>query len=127
MNRIFSEPGRIVFVAKLSMIELISVVGIKQRTGSLTPEGATVFLRQVSVSVSLGDFLIQQMTDEDYWIASRLLSAYSSQYNLRTLDSLHLASALRRRARSGLDFFVTSDRALAKVAALEGFGVIIPE
>lgn len=109
------------------MIEMISVAGIKQRTGSLSREGAATFLRQVTVSPDLEDFLVQRMTDEDYEIASRLLLAYSAQHNLRTLDSLHLASALRHRAISRLDFFVTSDRTLAVAAAHEGFPVIIPD
>ena len=102
------------------------MAGIKQRTGSLTPQGAAVFLRQVSVSAVLGDFLIQSMHRQDYETAARLLTDYSAKHNLRTLDALHLACAIRRRTKSGIDCFVTSDRALASVAALEGFDVLIP-
>ena len=127
VNRIFREPGRLIFVAKLATLELISVAGIKQRTGALPREGTANFLRQATVSAELGDFIVQKMLSEDYETASRLLYSYSPQHRLRTLDALHLASAIRRRARSGLDFFVTSDRTLAKVAILECFTVIIPE
>ena len=127
VNRIFGQPGRLLFVSKLAMIELISVAGIKQRSGSLNREGAAAFLRRVTVSSTLGDFDVQQLTDEEYSIAARLLLSYSAHHGLRTLDALHLASALRHRAISRLDFFVTSDRTLAMVAALEGFTVIIPE
>lgn len=74
----------------------------------------------------LGDFVIQPMLGQDYETASRLLTAYSAKQNLRTLDALHLAAALRRRAKVEIDFFVTADHALAKVAALEKFGVLIP-
>lgn len=109
------------------MIELISVAGIKQRTGSLTAAGAAVFLRQVTVSAVMGDFVIQQMHADDYETAARLLSVYSPHHDLRTLDSLHLACALRLRARRGVDFFVTADRVLANVANLEGFAIIIPD
>ncbi len=110
------EPDRLVIVAKLALIEMISVAGIKQRTGSLTTEGAAVFLRQVKVSAAMGDFLIQPMRGQDYETAAILLSIYSAKHNLRTLDALHLASALRRRKKSEIDFFVTADRALAEVA-----------
>jgi predicted nucleic acid-binding protein len=126
VNRIFREPDRLVVVAKLALLEMISVAGIKQRTGSLSREAAGVFLRQVTVSAVLGDFLIQPMHGQDYETASRLLTAYSAKYNLRTLDALHLASALRRRTKHEIDFFVTADRALAEVAVLENFGVLIP-
>ena len=69
------------------------MAGIKQRTGSLSREGAAVFLRQVRVSAALGDFLIHPMHIQDYETASRLLTDYSAKQNLRTLDALHLASA----------------------------------
>ncbi len=127
VNRIFREPDRLVVVAKLALIEMVSVAGIKQRTGSLSREAAGVFLRQVTVSAVLGDFLIQPMHGQDYETASHLLTAYSAKHNLRTLDALHLASAVRRRTRREIDFFVTADRALAEVATLEDFEVLIPE
>jgi predicted nucleic acid-binding protein len=126
VNRIFRERSRLIFVAKLALIELISVAGVKQRTGSLTREGAAVFLRQVTVSAALGDFLIHPMHRQDYETASRLLTDYSAKHNLRTLDALHLACAIRRRTKSGIECFVTADRALAEVAALDGFDVVIP-
>ena len=127
VDRIFSEQSRTVFVTDLSMVELISVAGIKQRTGALTSEAAATFLRQATVSAWLGDFVILNLDRDDLAMAARLLTKYSAKHSLRTLDALHLASALRHRAASHLDFFVASDRPLAKVAALEGFAVIIPE
>ena len=127
VHDIFREPDRLIFVSKLATIELISVAGIKQRTGFLTSEGAATFLRQVTASRRLKEFEVQQMTNEDYKIASRLLLAYSAHHSLRTLDALHLASAVRHRTKSHLEFFVTSDHTLAKVAALENFAVKIPE
>ena len=127
VNRIFREPERLVFVCKLALLELISVAGIKERTGHLSTEGATVFLRQVTVSAALGDFVVQPMLRQDYETASRLLANYAPRHSLRTLDALHLATALRRRVHSGLDWFVTSDRAFAQVAALEGLAVLVPE
>ena len=64
---------------------------------------------------------------EDYDQAQELLTRHAQQNRLRTLDALQLASAIRWRAKSGIDFFVTADRALAGVAVLEGFAILIPE
>jgi len=56
---------------------------------------------------------------------AHLLADDSAKHNLRTLATLHLVCAIRRRP-SGIECSVTSDREPASVAALEGFDVLIP-
>lgn len=55
-----------------------------------------------------------------------LIKRHARTQRLRTLDALQLAAALRRYWRGQIDHFVTADRALAQVAELEGFSVIVP-
>ena len=109
------------------MLELTSVAAIKVRTGAMSVEESVVFHFAVGESADSYRFIVQRLLEEDYDRAQMLLTQYAQQYSLRTLDALHLASALRLRTRVHVDFFVTSDRTLAKVAALEGFAVIISE
>jgi hypothetical protein len=45
---------------------------------------------------------------------------------LRTLDALHLVSALEVQAQEGLDYFVSSDANLCKIAQEEQLSVINP-
>lgn len=91
----------------------------------MTEAAASVFLRQVTASVALEDFLVQRLVDDDYKTASRLLAIHAKHQRLRTLDALHLATALRRREWSGVDYFVSADLALS-VARLKGFATIEP-
>ena len=124
---IFAERRNRAFTSRLAVVELTSVAGIKVRTGEITAETASAFLADVAESADSQRFIIQRILDEDYRQAQALLTQYAQGHSLRTLDSLQLASAMRLRERTHIDFFVTSDRTLAKVAAFEGFAVSIPE
>ena len=123
---VFSGRENYIFTSRLALVELTSVAGIKVRTGAMTPEKADDFLVSVSAAIYSREFVSQRIVDLDYVRAQQLLIRYAREHRLRTLDALHLASAIRRRESSGVDGFVTADRTLAAVAALEGFEVLIP-
>ena len=124
---IFDSSDRLIYVSRLALVELISVAGIKQRTGVLSSDGARTFLSQFQSSVATGDFLVLEMDNADYALASNLLGKHAPYQGLRTLDALHLSVALRSKAKAGVDAFVTADRNLAAVAVLEGLAVVNPE
>ena len=56
-----------------------------------------------------------------------VMQQHGLTHGLHTLDALQLAVALDLRARGMLDQFVTADRVLLVVAALEGLAVFDPE
>lgn len=126
VDEIFSGCGNHVFTSHLALVELTSVAAIKVRTGAMTLEDAGTFLGAVATSAELRQFIAYRVREEDYDRARALLTRHARQNRLRTLDSLHLAFALRWSARNAIDFFVTADRILAHVAALEGFAIIVP-
>ena len=116
------------FVSSLALLELTSVGAIKVRTGALSEAAAELIQDKISFSLTTGQFLAQRLDDGVLESAAGLLSRYARKQSLRTLDAIHLASAIRRTELSGLlDYFVTADRTLATVARLEGFAVIDPE
>lgn len=127
VDAIFDEQKNRIFTSRLGEIELTSVAAIKVRTGAMSVADASEFIAAVGDSLDSQRIIVRRLLEEDYNRAQTLLTQYAQQHSLRTLDSLHLASALRLRASSHLDFFVTSDKVLAMVAALEGFAVVIPE
>ena len=127
VGEIFGERGNRIFTSRLGLLEFTSVAAIKFRTGAMSVEDVSEFIAAVGDSVDSQEVIVMRLLEEDYNRAQMLLTQYAQQHSLRTLDSLQLASALRFSERSHLDFFVTSDRILAKVAVLEGFAVIIPE
>jgi len=51
-------------------------------------------------------------------ISVQLLDTHAANYNLRTLDSLQLSSALLANSFNTIDFFISSDNNLLDVAAI---------
>lgn len=122
---LFREPNRQVYISRLAIVELASVAAIKLRTGQITVAMHDDFNRQILVSMVLGEFVVQSLSDQDYDSAARLISTYGAK-GLRTLDSLQLAASLWRQSRTGIDFFVTSDKTLAHIARQAGLDTIEP-
>jgi len=127
VNAIFTTGGNRIFTSRLALVELTSAAAIKVRTGAMTLDSADVFLSTVHASANARRFISERVLDVDFVRAQLLLTRHARTSRLRTLDALQLASALRRRERSGIDCFVTADRVLAQVASLESFATLIPE
>jgi len=89
-------------------------------------EQAEDFARYVLVTIALNQFIRMRVRDENFDLAAKLVRQYSGTKRLRTLDALHLASAIRCRSRNRLDYFVTADIALAEIATFEGFATVLP-
>lgn len=122
---LFREPDRQVYVSRLALVELASVAAIKHRTGQISSAMQEDFNRQILVSMVLGEFIVQSLSDSDYDATARLISTYGAK-GLRSLDALQIAAALWRQSRTGVDFFVTSDKTLAPIARLAGLDTIEP-
>lgn len=92
----------------------------------MTTGQADRFLSAVAASSVSRQFVSHRLLEVDYIQAQALLTRHAREHRLRTLDALHLASAMRRRDHSGIDWFVSADQALAAVATLEDFKTLIP-
>lgn len=123
---ILLKQSRRIFVTHLTKVELLSVAGIKQRSGVIDAVRGKAFMDDVLVTFAMRDLIMMRIRDEDFALAGKLVRKYSGTKRLRTLDALHLASAMRCRARNRVDYFVTADAALAEIAELEGFATLTP-
>ena len=126
VDEIFSGRENHVVTSRLALVELTSVAAIRVRTGTMTVRQADDFLRTVAANSDSRQFVSDGLLEVDYIRAQSLLTRHAREHRLRTLDALHLASAMRRRDHSGIDWFVSADRALAAVATLEDFKTLIP-
>ena len=127
VNALMDKPDRTAIVSRLSVVEFGSVMALKVRTGALTPTDADLLLDQLFASIEAGEFIVESIADEVFDQALRLINEYGRQKSLKILDALHLATALRLSRSSPLATFVTSDRALSKVAEAAGLRVLFPE
>ena len=65
--------------------------------------------------------------DRHYYLAASLIEKHGDTQGLRTLDSLQSAVALDLAQNGIVDSFVTADKVLIRVAALERLNALNPE
>ncbi|MFN0107017.1 MAG: type II toxin-antitoxin system VapC family toxin [Bryobacteraceae bacterium] len=115
------------FLSRLGMLEMHSVVSGKLRSGETTREASELARRRFRSDVRNSRFKIVVPRLRHYEIAETLLAAYGTTHGLRSLDSLQLAVALDLRRDGVVESFVASDKILIRVALLESLPVINPE
>jgi predicted nucleic acid-binding protein len=99
----------------------------KVRTGVISAGDAAGLRRRFLEDIASGAFRVVALTSNHYDQAGELIERHGASHGLRTLDSLQLAVALSLHRSSAIENFVTADKVLCKVAAVEGIPVIDPE
>ena len=122
---IFRQPERQIIISRLTLVELFSVAAIKFRTGEISNEARQSYVRQVLVTIALGEILVMASQSEDFDQAARLITNHG-HLGLRTLDAIQLAAALRQNTQASLDYFVCADQRLASIARLVQLRTIEP-
>ena len=116
-----------VFVSRLGVLEMHSVLAGKVRTRTVTQTYADLMGRRFRSDVRKRRFRVVALRSRHYDLAHSLVAAHGAARGLRTLDSLQLAVALDL-ARNGLvESLVASDKVLLKVATIELIKCIDPE
>ena len=104
-----------------------SVLSGKVRTRALSEVDAELARQKFRADIRRRRVLVIALRNRHYDLASSLIEKHGNYQGLRTLDSLQLAVALDL-AQNGLsDMFVTADKVLARIAALENLNVHDPE
>lgn len=104
-------------VSELSRLEFTSTLQRKMREGVLTPALVDAMQRQADEDLLSG---VIEMTALDSQIISRGLTLMRTlKQAVATLDAIHLATALARKA----DMFLTNDKQLARAALETGLQV----
>jgi predicted nucleic acid-binding protein len=127
VERIVQEPASAIQISRLTVVELPSVFAIKVRTNFITREDSRALLRQFREDIVSGKFEVFGMRDSELYVAEGLIEQYAHDLRLRAMDSIQVAVALALKAQGSVEHFVTADRVLCNVAAMEGFSVINPE
>jgi uncharacterized protein len=108
------------FVARLGLVEAHSAFAKKVRIGLASPTQFRGYVRLLRADSATGTLQVVRMRRRDDPVATRLIRRYGLSRNLRTLDALQLAVALRLlQAAPGLTF-VSADQALLGIAAARG-------
>jgi len=127
LERLVEQPGAIIVVSRLSLLEMESVFAIKVRTGELSPPGQELARRRLRADIAQGRVSVGPPIEErHYQSARKLLARYGLEMALRTLDSLQLALALDLHESRQISVIVAADQRLCRVAEACGCSTINP-
>ena len=129
VNRLFTDPGAKHYISRLAVVEVQRVFARCVRSGEIH-ESELDRLRDLFYN-DIGQRLLQirRFRDFHYHNAVRLVRKYATPQKtplLRTLDALHLVSALDLHRHQAVDFFLPSDKDLCEAAEAEGLHVLNP-
>jgi predicted nucleic acid-binding protein len=114
-------------ISTLAEVEIRSAFAISVRSTILSRVEGLLLMQQFREDITSDRFDVSPVLDADFKNAGRLMEHHAFSHRLRTLDALQLAVALKLRNAGKLDYFVTGDKVLCEVAALEGIAVINPD
>ena len=128
VDRLWNDLGRDLFVSRLAALEIISAFAGKVRGGVISLTDFDTLRRRFAFDLSkkkrpIGTRILVAHFQE----AERLLRQHGPTHRLRTLDALQLAVALDLHQKNAVDQFVSADKDLLVVAALEGIAILDPE
>ena len=127
VRTILAEPNGEHFIARLTAVEILSGFAIKVRTGALSVYDFHRLRGLFLADVKRRLLRPVRVLNADYQYAGDLVTKHGLSRQIRTLDALQLAVALRVHRTLALDRFVCADRRLIDIATLEGLAVINPE
>jgi predicted nucleic acid-binding protein len=128
VDRLWSDAARILFVSRLSALEIISVFAGKVRAGVISVADFNALRRRFLADLTKTKRLLGvRLLVAHYHEAEALLRKHGAVRRLRTLDALQLAVAIDLQRKGAVDRVVSADKDLLAVAAAEGLGVFDPE
>jgi len=120
-----SGENRIV-ISRFALVELHSALAKKARSGVLTNAECRVMMRRFRGDLRRKKYGIIRLLISHFRTAIQIIQQQGLKNNIRTLDSLQLASAVHSANPHRPIQFVSSDDALCQMAQIEGLLVLNP-
>jgi uncharacterized protein len=127
VDRVMGEAGAELLIARLTLVETISVFAIKVRTGEFNAVEFARLRALFATHVARRRYQVFRMLNFHFDHARDLIANHGLDRQIRTLDSLQLSVALHVHAALPIDRFICADKRLCDIAALEGLAVLDPE
>jgi len=105
------------FISRLALVEVQSTWARLVREGVLTNADFNDLTNRLEEDVSIGLLTVVALSSRHLQGAATVLGTFGLSHNIRTLDAIHLATALALHARTKLVGFVAADKRLLDVAA----------
>lgn len=130
VERLLTEPAAQHYISRLAVVEVQRVFSRRVRDREITEQELDSLRDRLYGDLGQRLFQVRKLRDFHYHNAVRLVRKYAPPQQtplLRTLDAIHLVSALDLHNRQPIDFFVSADGDLCKVAEAEQLNVLNPE
>jgi predicted nucleic acid-binding protein len=130
VERLLTDPAAQHYIARLAVVEVQWVFSRRVREREITEQELDSLRDRLYRDLGQRLFQVRKLRDFHYHHAVRLVRKYAPPQQtplLRTLDALHLVSALDLHSRQPIDFFVSADGDLCQVAEAEQLNVLNPE
>jgi predicted nucleic acid-binding protein len=124
---ITDDPGNLLFISRVGLVEIHSALARKVRTGELQVPAFQQAPRRFYADLRSCKFRLIRSSPIHERQAIRLLVQKGLTLPLRTLDALQLSAALWLKDQQQLDHFLCADTTLCEVARQEGLSVMNPE
>ena len=118
------------YISRLAVVEVQRAFSRRMRAREITEQELDSLRDRLYRDMGQRLFQVRKLRDFHYHNAVRLVRKYAFPQQtplLRTLDAIHLVSALDLHSRQPIDFFVSADGDLCKVAEAEQLNVLNPE
>lgn len=109
-----------IYISELSTVEFASALMKKVRDRSLRDEDKSAIWDTFVSDLHAENMELVGLSEDEYLTASELILEYGKERNLRTLDSLQLAAALKAPTPN----FLAADRHLMEAAELLGLQLV---
>lgn len=127
VDRIIGEAGAELLIARLTLVETISVFAIKVRTGEFDAAEFARLRGLFASHVARRRYQVFRLLNVHHDRARDLIANHGLCRQIRTLDALQLSVALHLHQVVPIDQFVCADQRLCDIALLEGLAVVNPE
>jgi predicted nucleic acid-binding protein len=130
VERLLTEPSAQHYISRLAVVEVQRVFSRRVREREITEQELDNLRDRLYRDLGQRLFQVRKLRDFHYHNAVRLVRKYAPPQQtplLRTLDALHLVSALDLHNRQPIDFFVSVAGDLCQVAEAEQLHVLNPE
>jgi uncharacterized protein len=124
LDILFNAPGNRFFISRLALVEVHSAFARLVREQLLSASDFRQLITRLEEDVATGILAVAAVSSQRLEGAESIFSSHGLVNPIRTLDAIHLATALALHGRSRLAGFVVADKKLLAVAAACGLQVI---
>jgi predicted nucleic acid-binding protein len=126
VDDLFADDTSSFLISRLAIVETISALALKVRSGDLPLANYTVARKSFLGDVSQRKLNVVRMLVRHYRTAERLIDRHGLSRRFRTLDALQLSVALDLHSRGLAEAFVCADVVLCALAEVEGLAALNP-